>query len=315
MLKYLFKRILATIPVLFIVSIVIFSIVYIIPGDPAAVILGENASQEDIQALRTRMGLDEPPIPRYFNWLDNILHGDLGASTANGTPVATMIANQIKPTLNLATFAMLLALIIALPLGMWAAYKKGTWIDQAVTVISLLGISLPSFLLGLFLIMIGAVKLRWFPVSGYVPFSEGIGAHFNALFMPAFALGFIHAALIMRITRATLLEVLNTDYIRMAKSKGVHNFVLVAKHAFKNTLVPVITIIGQSFIIALSGSTVIEAVFGIPGVGSLIVNSVSRRDYQVIQSVVLLTALLNITVNLIVDLLYGVIDPRIRLDR
>ncbi|MGH0054084.1 MAG: ABC transporter permease, partial [Sphaerochaetaceae bacterium] len=275
----------------------------------------ENATQEDIMALRIRMGLDQPPIPRYFNWLDNIFHGDLGVSTANGTPVATMIANQIRPTLNLATFAMFLALLIALPLGMWAAYKKGTWIDQAVTVISLLGISLPSFLLGLFLIMLGAVKLRWFPVSGYVPFSDGFGEHIRSIFLPAFALGFMHAALIMRITRATLLEVLNTDYIRMAKSKGVKNFVLVAKHAFKNTLVPVITIIGQSFIIALSGSTVIEAVFGIPGVGSLIVNSVNRRDYQVIQSVVLLIALLNIIVNLLVDLLYGVIDPRIRLDR
>jgi peptide/nickel transport system permease protein len=313
MKKYVIRRVLSIIPVLLIVSVVVFSIVYLIPGDPAAVILGDNATPEDIMALRTRMGLDDPPVTRYFHWLGNVFSGDLGVSVSNNTPVSEMLKSHMLPTLSLAIYAMIISVVIALPLGMVAARKKQTIVDQSVTVLSLLGISLPSFLLGLFLILFFAVKLRWFPVSGYKPISAGFGQHIRFLTLPAIALGFMYAALIMRMTRASMLEALGSDYVRMAKAKGVKEFALVAKHAFRNTLVQVLTIIGQSFIGALSGATVVESMFGIPGIGFLVVNSVGRRDYQVIQAVVLMIALINVAISLVVDLLFGVVDPRIRL--
>lgn len=311
--KYILRRLLSILPVLIIVSVVVFSIVYLIPGDPAAVILGENATPEDVAALRTRMGLDDPPVTRYFHWLFNVISGDLGVSVSNNTPVSKMLKSHALPTLSLAIYSMLISIVVALPLGMVAARKKQTVVDQSVSVLSLLGISLPSFLFGLFLIMFFAVRLRWFPVSGYKPISAGFWQHVRFLTLPAIALGFMHAALMMRMTRASMLEVLSSDYVRMAKAKGVKEFSLVARHAFRNTLVQVLTIIGQSFIGALSGATVVESMFGIPGIGSLVVNSVGRRDYQVIQAVVLMIALVNVAISLIVDLLYGVVDPRIRL--
>lgn len=313
MKKYLLRRLLSILPVLFIVSVVVFSIVYLIPGDPAAVILGENATSEDIAALRTRMGLDDPPLTRYFRWLFNVFRGDLGVSVSNNTPVSQMIASHAMPTLSLSIYSMMISVIVALPLGMIAARKKQTIVDQSVSVLALLGISLPSFLFGLFLIMFFSVELRLFPVSGYRPLSAGLMQHVRFLTLPAVALGFMHAALMMRMTRASMLDVLNSDYVRMAKAKGVKEFALVTHHAFRNALVQVLTIIGQSFIGALSGATVVESMFGIPGIGSLVVNSVGRRDYQVIQAVVLLIAVINVVISLIVDLLYGVVDPRIRL--
>jgi peptide/nickel transport system permease protein len=313
MKKYIVKRILSIIPVLFIVSVVIFSLSYLIPGDPAAMILGDNATAEDIAALRTRMGLDEPPVPRYFRWIFNILRGDFGVSVAQSTPVASMIASHLAPTLSLAVYAMIIALLLALPLGMTAARRKGTLADQGISVLALLGISLPSFLLGLFLMMFFAIKLRWFPVSGFKPLSAGLGVHVRSITLPAVALGFMYSALMMRMTRASLLEILTSDYIRMAKAKGVREIALVAKHALRNALVPILAVLGQSFIGALSGATVVESMFGVPGIGSLVVSSIGRRDFQVVQGVVLLIALINVGVNLAVDLLFGLVDPRIRL--
>jgi peptide/nickel transport system permease protein len=313
MRKYIASRILSIIPVLFIVSVVIFGIGYLIPGDPAAMILGDNATQEDIIALRVRLGLDQPPIPRYLNWVVNICQGDLGVSVANSTPVSQMISEHMAPTVSLALYSMILALIISLPLGMLAARHKGMPADQGISVLALLGISLPSFLLGLFLMMFFAVKLRWFPVSGFKPLSAGLGAHLQSITLPAVALGFMYAALMMRMTRASLLETLASDYVRMAKAKGVSEFFLTAKHALRNALVPLLTVLGQSFIGALSGASVVESMFGIPGIGSLVVNSIGRRDFQVVQAVVLLIALINVVVNLIIDLLFGLVDPRIRL--
>lgn len=313
--KYIFKRILSIIPVLFVVSVIVFSLLHLTPGDSAAAILGSEASQEDINALHDRMGLNKPLLIQYTTWIGNTLKGDFGTSVAsNGEAVSKMIATHFKPTIELAIFALIISVCVALPLGMIAAKKKGTIADHCVSVIALLGISVPSFLLGLGLMVLFAVKLRWFPVSGYKPWSAGIIPHIRSLTLPAISLGFMHAAFMMRITRASMLEVLNSDYIRMAKAKGVKESVIVAKHAFRNSLVTVITVIGQSLIGALSGAAVVETLFGIPGIGSLIVNSVGRRDYLVIQAAVLLIALINVIINLIIDLLYGLVDPRIRLE-
>jgi peptide/nickel transport system permease protein len=313
MKTYIARRLLSVLPVLLIVSIVIFSLTYFIPGDPAALLLGDNATAEDIAALRARMGLDIPPVPRYFNWIINMCRGDFGISVSQNTPVARMISSHLGPTLSLSLYSMLIACLAALPLGMLAARKKGTLADQGVSVLALLGISLPSFLLGLFLVVTFAVKLRWFPVAGYKPPSEGFGVHLRSITLPAVALGFMYAALLMRMTRASLLETLSSDYVRMAKAKGVGEFFLVGKHALRNALVPILTTVGQSFIGALSGATVVESMFGVPGIGALVVSSIGKRDFQVVQGVVLLIALINVVISLMVDLLYGLVDPRVRL--
>lgn len=266
---------------------------------------------EDIAALEEQMGLNDPLYIQYFRWIGGILQGDLGTSTTGDT-VANMIREHFLPTINVALFAMLISLAIALPLGMLAARKRGSLADGFVSVFALAGVSVPSFLLGLGLMMLFSVQLRWLPVSGYTPWSGGAAAHLRSIAMPAVALGFMYTALMMRMTRSSMLEVLNSDYIRMAKAKGVSEAALVGKHAFRNALVNIVTVIGQSFIGALSGAAVVETVFGVPGLGQLIVNSIGRRDYEVIQAVVLLVALINVLINLLTDLLYGLIDPRIR---
>lgn len=314
MKKYIINRILSIIPILFIVSVVVFSLIHLTPGDPAAAMLGAEATQEDVDALRETLGLNEPLITQYVKWVGHIIQGDFGVSVANNVPVSQVLADRLMPTLNLALYAMIISLVIALPLGMIAARKRGTLVDQGISILALCGISLPSFLLGLALMMGFAVKIRWFPVSGYVTWSEGIGAHIKSITLPAIALGFMYAALMMRMTRASMLEVLGSDYIKMAKAKGVKEMTLVGKHAFRNALVSVVTVIGASFIGALSGAAVVESVFGIPGIGSLIVTSIGRRDYEVIQAIVLLVAVINVVINLITDLVYGLINPRIRID-
>ena len=313
MKKFIVKRILSVIPVLVIVSVVIFSIVHLTPGDPAASILGDEATPEDIEALRVRMGLDKPVVEQYFIWINNVLHGDFGMSVAGNEPVADMIGSHWEPTISLAIFSTIFALLLAVPLGILAARNKGTAVDSGVTAVSLMGISLPSFLLGLFLMMVFAVKLKVLPVSGYKSMDDGLIPHIRSLILPGVALGFMHSALLMRMTKASMLEVLGSDYIKMAKAKGVKEFFLVAKHAFRNTLIPVITTVGQSIVGALSGASVVEYMFAIPGMGQLMVNSIGRRDYYVIQAIVLIIACINVLVNLVVDLLYGISDPRVRL--
>lgn len=311
MKKYIAKRLLSVVPILLIVSIVVFTLVHLAPGGPAAAMLGSDATIEDIEALEEQMGLNDPLYVQYFRWMGNIFHGNLGTSTTGDT-VANMIRDHFLPTVNLALYALVISLVIALPLGMLAARKRGTLIDSFVSVFALAGVSVPSFLLGLGLMMLFAVRLRLLPVSGYTPWSDGALAHLASITMPAVALGFMYTALMMRMTRSSMLEVLNSDYIKMAKAKGVSEISLVGKHAFRNAMVNIVTVIGQSIIGMLSGAAVVETVFGVPGLGQLIVNSIGRRDYEVIQAVVLLVALINVVVNLLTDLLYGLIDPRIR---
>ena len=312
MKRFIAKRFISVIPVLIIVSIVIFSLIHLVPGDPATAMLGDLATEEDIAALRIRMGLDKPLIEQYFIWIGNIFHGDFGMSVVNNETVGSLIISHIRPTISLAIYALVIAAVIAIPLGMIASRKKGSAIDHVVSVISLAGISLPSFLLGLFLMLLFSVKFRIFPVSGYKEISEGFLEHVRSLTLPAIALGFMNAALMMRMTRASMLEVLGSDYIKMAKAKGVKEFSLLAKHAFKNTLVTLITIFGQSIVQALSGAAVVESLFAVPGLGQLMVNSIGRRDYYVIQAIVLLIAVINVVINMIIDILYGFVDPRVR---
>ncbi len=312
MKRFIAKRIISVIPVLIIVSIVIFSLIHLVPGDPATAMLGDLATEEDIAALRIRMGLDKPLIEQYFIWIGNIFHGDFGMSVVNNETVGSLIISHIRPTISLAIYALVIAAVIAIPLGMIASRKKGSAIDHVVSVISLAGISLPSFLLGLFLMLLFSVKFRIFPVSGYKEISEGFLEHIRSLTLPAIALGFMNAALMMRMTRASMLEVLGSDYIKMAKAKGVKEFSLLARHAFKNTLVTLITIFGQSIVQALSGAAVVESLFAVPGLGQLMVNSIGRRDYYVIQAIVLLIAVINVVINMIIDILYGFVDPRVR---
>ena len=316
MKKYVVKRLLSLIPTIFIVSVVIFLLVHLTPGDPAAAMLGEDATAEEIAALHTQLGLDDPLLVQYIRWVNNCLHLNFGTSTAVvGKSVSEMIASHFQPTILLAIYSQLITILIALPCGMIAAKKRGSAADYFVSVLSMLGISLPSFLMGLGMVLLFAVVLRVLPAAGYKsPFTDGLLPFLRYMTLPAVSLGFIHAGYMMRMTKASMLEVLGSDYIKMARAKGVREWKIVTKHTFRNALLTVITVIGQGFISALAGAAVVERLFNIPGMGSLMVDSIEKRDYQVIQAITLLIAMLNVCINLIIDLIYGLADPRIRLD-
>lgn len=313
MLKYIGKRILAVIPVLFIVSLVVFFLIHLIPGDPARVMLGDQALEEDVIALQQQMGLNDPIWLQYINWIKNLFHGNWGKSLFIDEPMGKILWEHLLPTLALSLNALLIAVVIAIPCGIYAAKNRGRVGDQALLGASMVGISIPNFLIGLLLILLFAVKFNIFPSSGYKTFEDGIGNHIKYLFLPSLALGLMHAALITRMTRSSMLEVLGSDYIKMARAKGVKENVILFKHALKNALLPIITVVGQSLVSLLSGALVTESVFNIPGVGQLVVTSINRRDYEVIQAVVLLIALINVAVMLMIDILYGVVDSRVRM--
>lgn len=315
MREYVIRRLLLLLPVLFLVSIFVFSLIHLTPGDPAAAILGETASLEEVAALRAEMGLDRPLVMQYLAWLGNLVRLDLGHSYFMNQSVAEALASRIVPTLMLALLAESFAVLIAVPLGVIAAVNHGTIIDRALMSVSLFGMSVPSFLLALFLVLILSVQLRWLPVAGYAPPSAGLWAHLRYMIMPALALGLIQIALIARMTRSSMLDVLNMNYISAARARGLRVNAIVYRHALRNAFIPVLTVIGQSFGSLVAGAAVTETIFNIPGLGQLIVNSVARRDYAVIQGGVLLITLMYLLVNLVTDLLYGVIDPRVRLGR
>lgn len=315
MKKYIVKRVLSLIPVLFIVSIIVFFLMHLVPGDPAAVMLGDMATEEEINALREQMGLNKPLVLQYFSWIGGMFHGDFGESVFLEGSMLSILKQYFGPTVSLTLCSLVIALVIALPLGIIAAKKRGRAADQAISGFTMLGISIPGFLMGLLLVLLFAVKLKWLPSSNYKSIKEyGLATHLYYMILPAVSLGLMQAALITRMTRSSVLEVLNCDYIKMAKAKGVSNFSLLVKHALRNAVLPIITVIGQSFIALLSGAAVVEKIFNIPGIGSLVVNSIGRRDYEVLQAVVLFIAVINILINLAVDLLYGLADPRVRLE-
>lgn len=312
---YILKRLLSLIPVLLVVAVVVFLLMHITPGDPAAVILGPEASPEEVAELREELGLNRPPIEQFVSWFGNILRGDLGTSIFMKQPVSQAFFEHLGPTLSLAIMAQFLAIVVAIPLGILAAKFRGSFLDQSFMGISLLGISVPSFLLGLFLILLVGVELKWLPVAGYKPISEGLFDHVKYLILPAIALGAMQAALIARMTRSSMLDVLNANYIKTARSKGVKETLIVIKHTLRNAFIPILTIIGQTFGTLVAGAAVVETVFNIPGIGQLIINSVERRDFAVIQGSVMLIAVSYVLINLVIDLLYGIIDPRVRLGR
>ena len=311
MKKYILKRLIAIIPSMLVVSVVIFMIIHLTPGDPASVMLGDQADIAAVEALRESLGLNDPLPVQYINWLGGVLHGDLGQSLYSNDD---MIKNHLGPTFSLTIYALLIAVLVAVPLGIIAAKKRGTIVDQSISVFSMIGISLPSFLLGLLLMMFLAVKMKWLPVAGYKSLDQGLGIHLKYLTMPAIALGFMEAGLILRMTRSSMLEVLSSDYIRMAKAKGEKNWSITLKHALKNALIPIVTSIGQTFMGLMSGATVVESIFNIPGIGKLIITAVQQRDYEVVQAIVLFISVVNILICLGIDLIYGLIDPRVRLE-
>lgn len=315
MIGYIIKRLLSIIPVLAVVAVVVFSLTFLTPGDPAAVMLGPDATAQEVDNLREQLGLNDSMFEQFVSWIGGVLQGDLGDSYFMNQSVLEAFYSHLGPTFSLALMAQLIAIIIAIPLGILAAVKRGSATDQSVMGFALIGISVPSFLLGLFLVLIFAVNLKVLPVAGYSPLSEGLLEHLRYLMMPALALGAMQAALIARMTRAAMLDVFNQNYIKTAHSKGLKEKMVIYKHALRNAAMPILTVVGQTFGVLITGAAVIETVFNIPGLGQLIVNSVDRRDYAVIQGVVLLIAVTYVLINLLIDLLYGVLDPRIRLNR
>jgi peptide/nickel transport system permease protein len=312
MFAYTLRRIVATIPVMAIVALFVFSLLYLAPGDPAAIIAGDQATPQDVERIRASLGLDRPFLIRFGEWSWRVLKGDMGVSIFTNLPVTHMIRQRIEPTLSLMVLTLILSLSVAIPAGVLAAWKHGTWIDRIVMVMAVAGFSVPVFVVGYVLAYTFALELDWFPVQGYTPFANGVGPWINNLVLPAVALGGVYIALIARITRATMLEVLSQDYVRTAKAKGVDQRAILFVHALKNAAVPIVTIVGIGFAALIGGAVVTESVFAIPGLGRLVVDAILRRDYPVIQGVVLMFSFVYVLVNLGVDLLYTLFDPRIR---
>ena len=312
MLAYIGKRLLATIPVMAIVAVFVFAMLRLTPGDPASIIAGASATSQDIVDIRARLGLDQPIFTQFFVWIGQMFTGDFGESFFFKKKVAELVADRIEPTLMLGLTTMTLSILVAVPLGVLAAYKQGTWIDRIVMGFAVLGFSVPVFVIGYVLIYVFAIELAWLPVQGYQPLAEGLWGCLRRLVLPSVTLSVIYIALIARITRTSVLEVLGEDYIRTARAKGLTNVVVLMRHALRNAAVPIVTVIGIGIALLIGGVVVTESVFSIPGLGRLTVDAVLARDYPTIQAVILLFSFVYVLVNLVVDLLYTVLDPRIR---
>ena len=312
MLIYILRRLMATIPVMAVVSLLVFSLLFFAPGDPAALIAGDQATPDDIERVRLRLGLDRPFFTQVRSWLARRAQGDLGTSLFTNRPGAERIAQRIEPTLSLMALTLTLAVVIAVPLGVAAAWCTGTWIDRVIMAIAVFGFSVPGFVVGYALAYVFALELNWLPVQGYTPLSRGVWPWLRNMILPAVSLGFVYVALIARITRASMLEVLQQDYIRTAKAKGLGLVGILFIHALKNAAVPVVTVIGIGFALLIGGAVVTESVFAVPGLGRLTVDAILRRDLPVIQGVVLMFSLTYVLVNMTIDILYTFIDPRIR---
>ena len=312
MIAYVVRRLASTIVVMAVVAFVVFSLLYLTPGDPAAVIAGDIATDEDIKRIHARLGLDEPFLVQFGRWLWALAHGDLGTSIFTNLPVTTLIAQRVEPTVALTLCTLVVAIAIAVPLGVVAAARAGTWLDRAVMAFSVLGFSVPVFVVAYGLILAFSVELDWLPVQGYRKLSEGVWDWLRHMILPSIALGTVYVALIARMTRASMLDVLAQDYIRTAAAKGLAPDQVLVGHALKNAAIPVVTIIGMGVALLISGAIVTETVFALPGIGRLTVDAILRRDYPIIQGVILLFSAVYVLVNLLVDLSYTLFDPRIR---
>ncbi|WP_222707807.1 ABC transporter permease [Zeimonas arvi] len=309
---YIVKRLLATIPVMGVVALFVFSLLYLSPGDPAAVIAGDIATEEDIARIRASLGLDQPYLVRFGHWLWALAQGDLGTSIFTNLPVTQLIAQRVEPTVALTLCTLIVSIVIAVPLGVIAAARAGGWVDRMVMAISVMGFSVPVFVLAYLLIGLFSIQLEWLPVQGYKSLSEGFVPFIRHMILPSVALGIVYMALIARITRASMLDVLSQDYVRTAQAKGLAPQTVLVGHALKNAAVPVVTIIGIGVALLIGGVVVTETVFAIPGIGRLTVDAILRRDYPIIQGVTLLFSAVYVIVNLLVDLSYTLFDPRIR---
>jgi peptide/nickel transport system permease protein len=312
MFRYIVRRILATIPVMVVVAVFVFALLHLSPGDPAAIIAGDTATDADIAGIRAKLGLDQPIWIQFGTWVWGLLHGDLGISIFTNLPVIKLIQQRVEPTVALTLSTLLVSVAVAIPMGVLAAWRAGSWIDRVVMVFAVLGFSVPVFVLAYLLIYVFAIWLDLLPVQGYVSIAQGFWPFLSHIILPSLALGMIYAALIARITRASMLDVLAQDYIRTAQAKGLANQQVLIGHALKNAAVPIVTIIGIGVALLISGAIVTETVFALPGIGRLTVDAILRRDYPIIQGVTLIFSAVYVLVNLAVDLSYALFDPRIR---
>ncbi|HET7342456.1 MAG TPA: ABC transporter permease [Methylomirabilota bacterium] len=312
MLAVILRRLMATIPVMVVVALAVFALLHVTPGDPAVIIAGDYATTDDIARIRTRLGLDQPFHVQVGLWLGRVAHGDLGTSIFSGLPVSTLIGQRAATTAWLTLFAMLISVGAGVPVGVVAAWRKGSWIDRAVMIFAVSGFSMPTFWLGFILVYLFAITAGWLPVQGYAPLAGGVVPFLSHLALPALTLSVVYMALIARMTRASMLGVLDEDYIRTALAKGVAPRGVLVRHALRNASLPVVTIIGLGFALLIGGAVVTESVFALPGLGRLTVDAIVRRDYPVIQGVLLVVSGVYVLINLVVDVLYVVLDPRIR---
>jgi len=312
MLAFILKRLLAALPVMAVVAVVVFAILRLTPGDAAAILAGDAATPEQLAAIRHSLGLDQPIHLQFFIWISNVLHGDLGTSLLSGTPVMTMIAQRMEPSIVLCLSTIIVAIAVAVPLGVMAAWRQGKLLDRCVMALSVLGFSVPVFVTGYVLILAFSLGTGWFPVQGYKPLAEGVLPFLRSIALPTLALSTVYVALIARMTRTSVIEVMGEDYIRTARAKGVAERGVLLRHALRNAAVPIVTIIGVGIAMLIGGVVVTESVFNIPGLGRLVVEAVLARDYPVIQGLILLFALVYVLINLAVDVSYTVLDPRIR---
>ena len=310
-MNYLLRRLAATLPVMAVVAVIVFLLIHLSPGDPAALIAGDLATTDDIDRLRAALGLDKPLPAQFAGWLGRILSGDLGTSIFTQVPVTQLLAQRLEPTLSIAVLTMTLAVLLSVPLGTIAAHRAGSWVDRAVMLFSVLAFSVPVFLVGYLLMYAFAIKLDWLPVQGYSRIADGVGPWLRSLALPCINLALLYMALLTRMTRATVLEALQEDYIRTARAKSL-NVPAVLGHALRNAAVPIATTVGVGIALLIGGVVVTETVFAIPGIGRLVIDSVQRHDYPVIQSVLLLSAGVYVLINLLIDLSYRFFDPRIR---
>ena len=312
MTGYIIKRILATIPVMVIVALFVFGLLHITPGDPAAIIAGDYASPADVEAIREKLGLNEPIHIQFYTWVKSLADGDMGVSVFSNLPVTHLIGQRVEATLMLSILTTIFALMAALPLGVLAAWKSRTFIDRFCMIFAVLGFSVPVFVIGYILMYVFAIQLKWLPVQGYKELADGLWPCIRSLILPSLALGTLYTALIARITRASVMEVLAEDYIRTAKAKGLNSGTILIRHALKNAAEPIVTIIGVGIALLIGGVVVTESVFNIPGLGRLTVDAILHRDYPVIQAVIIIFSGIYVLINLLVDLSYVFFDPRIR---
>ena len=312
MIRVILRRLGATVAVMAVVAVIVFMLIHLSPGDPAAIIAGDRATSADIAHIRTSLGLDRPLVVQFALWIGRLLHGDLGVSLFSHVPVATLVAGRIEPTLSIALMTTLFSVTTAIPLGILAAWQVGRWADRVIMAFAIAAFSFPIFLIGYGLVWGFALRLRWLPVQGFTRLANGVLPDLRHLILPSLSLGLVYMALLTRMTRSTMIEVLGEDYIRTARAKGLHESAVLLRHALKNAAVPIVTTIGTGLALLIGGVVVTESVFAIPGIGRLTIDAVTQRDYPVIQGVILLASLTYVLLNLAIDLSYRLFDPRIQ---